>query len=151
MEPPKPQASRRRLFKGAAAAAAAATTAQAQTKPEKKVYRPGPKPAQPPAYSTAVSFGNLLFISGMIYRQQGDIKTQTAAVLDDIRKQLTAAGSSMDKVLKCSVYLADIKDLAAMNEVYTGRFGDDPPARTTVAVSGIPAGSLIEIDAIAYI
>jgi enamine deaminase RidA (YjgF/YER057c/UK114 family) len=57
----------------------------------------------------------------------------------------------MEKVLRCTVFLADIKDFPAMNEVYTGKFGDEPPARTTVAVAGITANSLLELDAIAYI
>jgi reactive intermediate/imine deaminase len=151
-----PDNSRRTLLKGAAAAVAAAGTVNAQTTtaqttPAKKVYQAGPKPAKPPAYSTAVSYGSLLFVSGMIYRQEGDIKVQTESVMNDIRKQLEAAGSSMEKVLKCNVFLANIKDLPAMNEVYTGKFGGDPPARTTVAVSGIPANSLIEMDVVAYI
>ena len=72
-------------------------------------------------------------------------------VLGDLRRQLEAAGSSMEKVLRCTVFLADIRDFTAMNEVYTGKFGDDPPARTTVAVAGITANSLLEVDAIAYI
>ena len=57
----------------------------------------------------------------------------------------------MNKVLKCSVFLADLKDYAAMNEVYKGKFGDEPPVRTTVAVSGDPGNSLVEIDVIAYV
>jgi 2-iminobutanoate/2-iminopropanoate deaminase len=57
----------------------------------------------------------------------------------------------MEKVLRCTVFLADMKDFAAMNEVYTGKFGEDPPARSTIAAAGIPANSLVEIDAIAYI
>lgn len=144
------QNSRRKLIAGAVAAVAAASMVDAQTKPEKKIYRRGPKPAAVPPYSPAVSYGNLLFLSGFIYRQTGDIKVQTEAVLNDIRMQLEAAGSSMSKVLKCTVLLADMKDFAGMNEVYTGKFGDEPPARTTAAVAGLPANSLIEIDVVAY-
>lgn len=98
-----------------------------------------------------MSLGNLLFISGILCRTPGDIKAHTEFVLGDLKRQLEAAGSSMDKVLRCTVFLADIKDFAVMNEVYTGKFGDDPPARTTVAVAGITANSLLEVDAIAYI
>jgi len=146
-----PQNSRRKLLTGAVAAVAAAGTAKAQTTPVKKVHRSGPKPAKPPLFNTAVSYGNLLFIAGTGYHQAGDIKVHTEGVLADIKKQLEAAGSSMDKVLKCTVFLADMKDYSAMNEVYQGKFGDDPPVRTTVSVAGVPGNSLVEMDVIAYI
>jgi enamine deaminase RidA (YjgF/YER057c/UK114 family) len=68
-----------------------------------------------------------------------------------MKKQLEAAGSSMEKVLRCTVFLADMNDFAGMNEIYTGKFGEDPPTRSTIAAAGIPANSLIEIDAIAFI
>ena len=146
---------RRALLKGTAVAAAAAGlaagVAKAADTPAKKVYRTGPKPATPPAYSTALSLGNLLFISGLICRTPGDIKAHTEFVMGEMKKQLEAAGSSMEKVLRCTIFLADQKDFAAMNEVYTGKFGDDPPTRSTIAAAWIPANSLIEIDAIAYI
>lgn len=150
------QTNRRALLTGAAALAASGASLSKVSKAadaptQKKVYRSGPKPATPPAFSSAVSLGNLLFISGIPCRTPGDIKAHTEFVLDDLKRQLEAAGSSMQKVLRCTVFLADIKDFAAMNDVYTGKFGDDPPTRTTVAVSGITANSLIEIDAIAYI
>jgi 2-iminobutanoate/2-iminopropanoate deaminase len=73
-------------------------------------------------------------------------------VLDEIEQNLKSAGSSMDKVLKVSVFLNDLKDYAGMNEAYKGRFGDTPPVRTTVApAGGVPGNSLVEIDVIAYI
>jgi reactive intermediate/imine deaminase len=139
------------MLTGAAAVAGAGLTKAADPPTQKKVYRTGPKPAMPPPFSTAVSLGNLLFISGVLCRTPGDIKAHTEFVLGEIKRQLEAAGSSMEKVLRCTVFLADLKDFAAMNEVYTGKFGDDPPARTTVAVAGITANSLLEVDAIAYI
>jgi enamine deaminase RidA (YjgF/YER057c/UK114 family) len=71
--------------------------------------------------------------------------------LDEIQKNLKAAGSSMDKVLKCQVYLADLKDYDGMNSVFRGRFGAEPPVRTTIAAAGVPGKSLVEIDVIAYI
>jgi reactive intermediate/imine deaminase len=150
------QTNRRALLTGAAAVAAGGSVLSKLSKgadapAQKKVYRSGPKPATPPPFSTAVSLGNLLFISGILCRTPGDIKAHTEFVLGDLKRQLEAAGSSMDKVLRCTVFLADIKDFAVMNEVYTGKFGDDPPARTTVAVAGITANSLLEVDAIAYI
>jgi enamine deaminase RidA (YjgF/YER057c/UK114 family) len=147
---------RRALLTGAAAAvtiagAAGSVAKAADAAPQKKVYRTGPRPATPPAYSTGVSFGNLLFLSGVICRTPGDVKTHAEFAMGEIGKQLEAAGSSMEKVLRCTVFLADIKDLAAFNEVYIGKFGDDPPTRSTIAAAGIPANSLVEIDVIAYI
>jgi reactive intermediate/imine deaminase len=141
------------LLTGAAAIAAASAVAAkaADAAAQKKVYRTGPRPATPPAYSTGISLGNLLFLSGIICRTPGDIKAHTDFVLGEMKKQLEAAGSSMEKVLRCTIFLADMKDFAAMNEIYTGKFGDDPPTRSTIAAAWIPASSLIEIDAIAYI
>ena len=145
------------LVKGSAVAAAAASTAMSQDKsggkPVKKVlWRDGKRPEKTPLFSSAVSYGNLLFISGIGYHEQGDIKTHTKAVLDSLQKQLESVGSSMEKVLKVNVYLNDLKDYAAMNEVFLGRFGQDPPVRTTIAAAGgVPGNSLVEIDCIAYI
>ncbi|MES1260137.1 MAG: RidA family protein [Acidobacteriota bacterium] len=147
----------RRKFMGrtaatATAAAAVALPAQAQETAVKRVIRKGPKPAKTPLFNGTVAYGNLLFIAGVGYHQEGDIKVHTKGVLDQIKQQLEAAGSSMDKVLKCNVYLNDLKDYAAMNEVYLGSFGDEPPVRTTIAAAGgIPGNSLVEIDVIACI
>lgn len=146
------QKSRRTLLKAAGIAAAAPVAAAAQDdKPQKRVFRKGPKPAKPPLFSGAVAYGNLLFIAGKGAHYEGDIKAHTKTVLDEIEKELVAAGSSMDKVLKCNVYLAKGEDYAAMNEVFRGRFGDDPPVRTTIAAAWIPGDSLVEIDVIACI
>lgn len=140
---------------GAAAVAAAPASAQdkAQDKPVKKViYRNGKKPEKPPLFNGTVAYGNLIFIAGVGYHQEGDIKVHTKGVLDQIQQQLEAAGSSMNKVVKCNVYLNDLKDYAGMNEMFMGRFGDEPPVRTTIAAAGgIPGNSLVEIDVIAYI
>jgi len=143
---------RRNVIKAAVGAAGAAGAAQAQPKLEKKVHYRGAKPVKPPLFSGAVSYGNLLFIAGKGAHFEGDIKAHTRHVLDEIQKELENAGSSMDKVLKCNVYLNDLKDYAAMNEVFRGRFGENPPVRTTIAAAGgIPGNSLVEIDVIAYI
>jgi enamine deaminase RidA (YjgF/YER057c/UK114 family) len=81
-----------------------------------------------------------------------DITAHTKHVLDELEKELIKAGSSMQKVLKVSVFLHDLNDYKAMNEAYKGRFGDKPPVRTTVAVyGGVPGDSLVEMDCIAYI
>jgi enamine deaminase RidA (YjgF/YER057c/UK114 family) len=145
------------LGKGAAAAAvtaAAAVPAKAQwAMPAKKViYRNGKKPDKTPLFNSTVAYGNLIFISGVGYHKEGDIKVHTKGVLDSIKQQLESVGSSMEKVLKCNVYLNDLKDYAAMNEVFLGAFGDEPPVRTTIAAAGgIPGNSLVEIDVIACI
>lgn len=150
----------RRSFIGKSAVAAAATSAavtagaaHAQQPPTgKKVWwKDGKAPEKTPLFSSTVSYGNLLFLSGVGAHFKGDIKAHTTHVLDEIQKQLEAAGSSMDKVLKAQVYLARMKDYTGMNEVFHGRFGHEPPVRTTVAVAGVPGKSLVEIDVIAYI
>ena len=153
---------RRQILKAAAAAAvpaaaAVAPVASAQSKATKKVhYKGGKKPEvkpgeKPPLFNGAVSYGNLLFIAGKGAHYKGDITAHTKTVLDEIEKELINAGSSMDKVLKCNVYLADGKDYAAMNEAFRGRFGAEPPVRTTIAAAWIPGDSLVEIDVVAYI
>jgi 2-iminobutanoate/2-iminopropanoate deaminase len=143
---------RRAILKGAIASGAAAVPLAAQTGPAKKVHYKGEKPKTTPLFSGAVSYGNLLFIAGKGAHFEGDIKAHTKHVLDEIEKELVNAGSSMDKVLKCNVYLNDLKDYQAMNETFRGRFGAEPPVRTTIAAAGgIPGDSLVEIDVIAYI
>ncbi len=132
---------------------ASASTALGQVSGgEKKVHRKGGKPARTPLFNGAVSYGNLLFIAGKGAHFHGDIKAHTDHVLKEVEAELAAAGSSMDKVLKCNVYLNDLNDYAAMNSVFLGRFGENPPVRTTIAAAGgIPGNSLVEIDVIAYI
>jgi 2-iminobutanoate/2-iminopropanoate deaminase len=144
---------RRAFLKTGAAAAAGAGAAHAQSGPVKKVhYRGQRRPKGTPLFSSAVSYGNLLFIAGKGAHFEGDIRAHTKHVLDEIQTELENAGSSMDKVLKCNVYLNDLKDYQAMNEVFRGRFGSEPPVRTTIAAAGgIPGNSLVEIDVIAYI
>jgi len=150
---------RRFLAKASAVAAAAAVPAavhaQSPTatsaRPVKKVYWPGGKaPEKTPLFSGIVSSGNLVFIAGIGAHFEGDIKAHTKHVLDEIQKRLESVGSSMDKVVKANVYLNDLKDYAGMNEMFQGRFGAEPPVRTTIAAAGgIPGNSLVEIDVIA--
>jgi len=145
------------LTKSAAAAAATATagavgaTAAPKAPAKKCLWTDGKVPEKPQMFAPAVSFGNLLFLSGIGAHVPGDIKEHTKIVLDEIQKKLEAAGSSMEKVLKVQVYLADLNDYKAMNEVYMGRFGAEPPVRTTTAAAGVPGKSKVEIDVIAYI
>ena len=105
-----------------------------------------------PLFSGSTTFGNLVFIAGKGAHFAGDIKAHTKHVLDEVQKELEKAGSSMDNVLKVNVYLNDLKDYKEMNETYKGRFGKNPPVRTTIAAAGgIPGDSLVEIDCIAYL
>ena len=104
-----------------------------------------------PLFSGAVKHGNTLYIAGKgAHVEPFEIKAHTEIVLNALEKELKKNGSSMDKVLKVNVYLADLNDYHAMNEVYRGRFGKNPPVRTTVATyGGVPGNSLVEIDCIA--
>ena len=145
-------ADRRSLLKAVLGMGVAPSVPGPQSTPSKKVHYKGPRPEKPPLFSGAVSYGNMLFIAGKGAHFQGDIKSHTQHVLDEIKKELENAGSSMDKVLKCNVYLNDLKDYQGMNEVFRGQFGENPPVRTTIAAAGgIPGNSLVEIDVIAYI
>src|ERR1700760_95729 len=115
---------RRGFIKKGAAAVAAGTVgaselpAQTTSSGKKVWYRGGKAPEKPQLFSPAVSYGNLLFLSGIGAHFEGDIKAHTQKVLDDIESLLKDCGSSMDKVLKAQVYLADLKDYDGMNEVF---------------------------------
>ena len=109
-----------------------------------------PAGGEAPLFSSWVTFGNLVFIAGKGHHEAGDITVHTKSVLDQLEAELKKAGSSMDKVLKVNVYLADLRDYDGMNAVFRGRFGPNPPVRTTVATyGGVPGNSLVEIDCIA--
>lgn len=105
-----------------------------------------------PLFAGNTKYNGLIFIAGKGAHFEGDIKSHTDHVLKELEKELILAGSSMEKVLKVSVFLNDIADYNGMNEVYKGRFGKKPPVRTTVAVAkgGVPGNSLVEMDCIAY-
>jgi len=105
-----------------------------------------------PLFSSFAVHNGLVYVAGVGAHFEGDIKAHTDHVLKELEKILIKAGTSMDKVLKVSVFLDDLKDYKAMNEVYKGRFGKKPPVRTTVAVKGgVPGDSLVEIDCIAFL
>ena len=96
----------------------------------------------------------MVYIAGKgAHTEPFEIKAHTEIVLKELEKELIKAGSSMEKVLKVTVYLNDIADYKGMNEIYKGRFGSKPPVRTTIAVAkgGVPGDSLVEMDAIAYL
>jgi enamine deaminase RidA (YjgF/YER057c/UK114 family) len=107
-----------------------------------------------PLFSGHTKFGNLVFIAGKgAHVAPFEIKAHTEIVLKALEEELIKAGSSMEKVLKVTVYLNDIADYQGMNETYKGRFGSKPPVRSTIAVAkgGVPGDSLVEMDCIAYI
>ncbi len=135
-----------------AAAAGLFGVAHAQTPATgKKTSSDNPQPgAKPPLFSSWVTYGGLVFIAGQGEHGPGDITVHTTSVLNQLEARLKAAGSSMDKVLKVNVYLHDLRDYDAMNEVFRGKFGPNPPVRTTIATyGGVPGNSLVEIDCIA--
>lgn len=144
----------KKLFASAAALVGLGTVSgrAASAAPEKEVFDVVKDDQGVPLFSGSTKFGNLVFIAGKGAHFEGDITAHTKHVLDELEKELIKAGSSMEKVLKCSVFLHDLNDYKAMNEAYKGRFGSKPPVRTTVAVyGGVPGDSLVEIDCIAYI
>lgn len=119
---------------------------------QKEVISTSKTPVVPGApYSPAVKIGQFLFVSGQIPDDaEADIKTQTRQVLEKIKALVEAAGSSMDNVVKTTVFLTNLDDYGSMNEVYGGFF-KEPPARACVEVSGLVLGILVEIEAIAFI
>src|SRR6476661_7992693 len=109
-------------------------------------------------YSQAIRAGSLLFVSGQVPIDpatgqivEGDIAAQTHRVFRNISEILKAGGASLDHVVRTTVFLADMNDFAAMNEVYGGYFTAPAPARATVQVSRLPKDARIEIDAIAVV
>ena len=107
-------------------------------------------------YSQGIKAGNLLFISGQVPIDpatgniiEGDIKAQTDRVMRNLSAILDAAGASMDHVVRCTVYLADMNDFAAMNDVYGGYFSSPAPARSTIQAARLPKDARVEIDVIA--
>jgi len=109
-------------------------------------------------YSQAVRAGNLVFASGQIPTDpatgefvSGGIAEQTEQVLRNLSAVLEAAGTGLDRVVKTTVFLAEMVDFAAMNEVYARFFTSEPPARATVAAAGLPRNARVEIDAIALV
>ena len=107
-------------------------------------------------YSQAIVSGEMVFTSGQIpldpATQQmvtGDIRAQTERVMENLSAVLAAAGTGFDKVVKATIFVIDLNDFAAVNEIYGKRFPRDPPARSTVQVSALPKGARVEIELIA--
>ena len=107
-------------------------------------------------YSQAIVAGEMIFVSGQIpldpqtqQMVQGDVRAQTERVMENLAGVLAAAGVGFANVVKASIFLADLNDFAAVNEVYGKRFPTAPPARSTVQVAALPKGARVEIDVIA--
>ena len=142
----------KKLFESLIGMTGIAALAKAEEKPaaEEKVCNNIETQDDIPLFSGSTTFGGLVFVAGKGAHFEGDIKAHTDHVLKELEAELIRAGSSMDKVLKVNVYLADLADYKGMNEVYKGRFGAKPPVRTTVATyGGVPGNSLVEMDCIA--
>jgi 2-iminobutanoate/2-iminopropanoate deaminase len=111
--------------------------------------------ARPGVLSAAVKVGDILYVSGQLGTNagalaEGGIQGQTRQALENVKSALALAGGTMEDVAKCTVFLADVKDFQAMNQVYREFFPTNPPARSTVAVAGLVlAGAVVEIECIA--
>lgn len=121
---------------------------------EKSVVRTeaAPGPFQGAPYSQAIRAGDFVFVSGQLGISAGNtIEEQTEEVLVNLGAILEEAGSSLDRLVKTTVFLQNLDDFQAMNSVYAKHVGDRPPARSTVEVARLPSGALIEIEAIALV
>ena len=117
-----------------------------------------PAPFQGAPYSQAITANGLVFVSGQLGLHPGEstmvdggITPQTEQVFANLRAILEEAGSSLDQLVKTTVYLQNLDDFGAMNDVYSKYVGNTPPARATVEVAKLPSGSLVEIEAIAHV
>lgn len=109
-------------------------------------------------YSQAIRAGDVLYVSGQIPLDpatgqivDGGVEAQTRRVMENLAAVLAAGGAGFDRVVRTTIYLADLGDFAIVNEIYGGYFSDAPPARATVQVSRLPRDARVEIDAIAYL
>ena len=117
-----------------------------------------PAPFQGAPYSQAIRAGDLVFVSGQLALRpdhaeivSDSIQEQTEQVFANLRAILEEAGSGLDRLVKTTVFLQDLGDFAAMNEVYAAHVGAAPPARSTVEVAKLPTGALVEIEAVALL
>ncbi|TVP47163.1 MAG: RidA family protein [Gemmatimonadales bacterium] len=125
-----------------------ATAAPApQDGPRKEILTPGGA-----LFSTAIRSGGMIYLSGVIGRSaDGDAGAATRQALQGVQSRLEAVGHSMADAIKCTVYMIDMEDYGAMNQVYTEFFPENPPARTAVAVRALPANAQVEVTCIAAV
>jgi len=123
---------------------------------EKKVILSDKAPRAIGPYSVAIQTGELVFTAGQIGLDPikgelvlGGIEAETRQVLTNLKNVLAAAGTSLENVLKTTVFLRDMADFSKMNAIYAEFFSQNPPARTTVAVAGLPKGASVEIEVVA--
>lgn len=117
-----------------------------------------PGPFQGAPYNQAIRVGEFVFVAGQLGIAldtgglvAGGVAEQTEQIMANLGAILEAAGSGLDKLVKTTVFLMDLADFPAMNEVYARHVGDRPPARSTVQISGLPSGALVEIEAVAHL
>jgi 2-iminobutanoate/2-iminopropanoate deaminase len=120
------------------------------------VTEDAPKPFAGAPYNQAVKAQGMVFCAGQVGLDpatgklvDGGVEAQTRRAMQNLAAVLAAAGSSLDRVCKTTIFVADLGDFGTVNEVYGSFFAADPPARSTVQVAGLPAGALVEIEAIA--
>ena len=125
---------------------------------KKEIIKTDNAPAAIGPYSQAIKIGDLIYTSGQIPINpktgeliSSDIKEQTKQVLENIKAILETAGSSLDKIIKTTLFISNMDEFAMINEVYSSYFGENPPARSTVQVASLPKNAGIEIEAIAHI
>jgi 2-iminobutanoate/2-iminopropanoate deaminase len=127
---------------------------------EKDVIRTdrAPGPFQGAPYNQGIRIGDLVFVAGQLGISLetgalvGDgVAEQTEQIMANLGAILDAAGSDLDKLVKTTVFLMDLGDFSAMNEIYARHVGDRPPARSTVQISGLPTGALVEIEAVGHV
>jgi len=128
--------------------------------PEKEIIRTdqAPAPFQGAPYNQAIRLGGLVFVAGQLGLEPESgalagptVQDQTGQIMRNLSAILLAAGTGLDNLVKTTVFLRDLDDFAGMNEVYARYVGDAPPARSTIEISGLPSGALVEIEAIAHV
>ena len=127
---------------------------------EKRVIRTenAPAPFQGAPYNQAIVYGDLVFVAGQVGIDpgtnevvDGGIEAQTERAMQNVKAILEEAGSGLERLLKCTIFLADFGDFPTVNEIYGRYVQPDPPARATVQVAYLPSGVLVEIDAVAHL
>jgi 2-iminobutanoate/2-iminopropanoate deaminase len=136
------------------------TSVEKELMPEKEVVRTdrAPGPFQGAPYNQAIRVGDLVFVAGQLGMslETGElagvgVAEQTEQIMRNLSAILEAAGSGLENLVKTTVFLMDLDDFGAMNDVYARYVGDRPPARSTVQISGLPSGAIVEIEAVAHL